>query len=362
MHTFSRAKEFYLKHEVLCSAIFFIGGFLFDVMTLSEPDDFLTITQQVVYLVLLVFLLFMETRVDILGKKVPRWVMKYWEFRHLIIHFLFGSLLSVYSLYYFQSSSFTTSLIFLLIIFTLLVLNEFPQVQALGLRMRWLLWTLCAFSFYSTVVPIFLRRLGLLSFALALLLTLLSLLMIYFYSVKRANEQKNLILKNMWTAAIVPLVFLLAYLFKVLPPVPLALKDIGVYHKIEKDPARGIYRLSQERHWLKFWQKGDQDFYARPGESIYVFVAIYSPAQFKDAVYINWSYKDPRQGWVSWQRIPLAISGGRSEGYRGYTYKANYDMGEWRAIVESSDGREMGRIQFTVEATSEPAVYTIIEK
>ena len=47
-------------------------------------------------------------------------------------------------------------------------------------------------------------------------------------------------------------------------------------------------------------------------------------------------------------RIRIDITGGRQEGFRGYTYKQNYASGEWQMRVETQDGRELGRIYFEV--------------
>jgi hypothetical protein len=41
--------------------------------------------------------------------------------------------------------------------------------------------------------------------------------------------------------------------------------------------------------------------------------------------------------------------GGREEGYRGVTKKNNFAPGDWRVQIETRDGREVGRITFTIE-------------
>ena len=39
----------------------------------------------------------------------------------------------------------------------------------------------------------------------------------------------------------------------------------------------------------------------------------------------------------------------REHGYRGYTVKSNYQPGDYRVQIETTDGREIGRIGLTVE-------------
>jgi hypothetical protein len=147
-------------------------------------------------------------------------------------------------------------------------------------------------------------------------------------------------------------VFLALYLAGLIPPVPLSAKKMGIYHRIEKEG--DAYVLYHERAWWKFWLRGDQHFVSRPGDKIYFFTAISSPARFDDTVFVRWMFHSPR-GWSGSDRIPLKITGGRKEGFRGFTVKQNYDYGDgrWRASVETADGREIGRIYFTVEKAAE---------
>ena len=91
---------FYQHHEVLVSMIFFALGFIFDILTLGRIDDLLNLVQQALYLFILGTLLMMEIKVT-MGKLVisERFKM-YWNYHNLIVHFLFGSLLSLYTLFY----------------------------------------------------------------------------------------------------------------------------------------------------------------------------------------------------------------------------------------------------------------------
>lgn len=46
--------------------------------------------------------------------------------------------------------------------------------------------------------------------------------------------------------------------------------------------------------------------------------------------------------------MPITIKGGREDGYRIFTFKANYDSGEWKIVVETSTGVEISRLYFEV--------------
>ena len=75
----------------------------------------------------------------------------------------------------------------------------------------------------------------------------------------------------------------------------LSVPFIGVYHAVER--TQSGYRLSHERNQWAFWRNGDQHFRAQPGDRVYVFFRVFSPARFDDEVSMRWFRREPR-GWV----------------------------------------------------------------
>jgi hypothetical protein len=61
---------------------------------------------------------------------------------------------------------------------------------------------------------------------------------------------------------------------------------------------------------------------------------------------MRWYWKDPARGWTQHDEIPIRIVGGREQGFRGYGMKSKYQPGEWKVLVETTDGREIGRVYF----------------
>jgi hypothetical protein len=139
--------------------------------------------------------------------------------------------------------------------------------------------------------------------------------------------------------------FLTLYFFRLIPPVPLSIPFIGVYHGVERTEQG--YRLSHERPAWRVWHNGDQNFSAQPGDKVYVYFRIFSPTNFSDQVLLRWYRKG--EDWTLQDTIPIRIVGGREAGFRGYGVKTNYQPGAWKVQVETTDGREIGRVYFDLE-------------
>jgi len=63
---------------------------------------------------------------------------------------------------------------------------------------------------------------------------------------------------------------------------------------------------------------------------------------------MQWFHREA-QGWAPQDTIPIKIVGGRAEGFRGYGFKSKFQPGAWKVQIETTDGREIGRVYFDVE-------------
>lgn len=327
------------KYERQAPIAFFLAGFLFDALTLTRIDDPLVILQQALYLALASILVAVEVRELKAPVAMPALLAMPWRYREEFLHFILGSLLNSYAIFYFKSSSALTSFLFVVILMALLIINEFMRYGSARARVHVAFLGLCAVSFLVSLTPIVLGFIGVVPFLAA---NAAAAALFYGYH-RWLKADVKLVARPL---AITQAVFALLYFLQVIPPVPLSVTYMGIFHDVRKKD--GGYELVYTRSRWKFWQSGDQTFEARPGDVIHCFAQVFSPSGFKDQLQVRWLHHHERLGWQSSDAIPLAIVGGRSEGFRGVTKKSNYQPGRWRVQVETRDGREVGRISFTV--------------
>lgn len=346
-----RVREFAHRHRKYEPLVFFVAGFTFDALLLHRIDDPLMLVHQAIYLSLSALLIAWDQLVEIGARGVPGWAEKIWNYREGVLHFMLGTLLNVYTIFYFKSGTLLGSLTFLLILAALLFLNEARPTRLRKHLLRAALFALCLMSYANIVVSIAIGSIGALVFAAAVLASG-AVLGGFAYWLSRYLGRARAWTDLGYPFVGVALLYSALYAFKVLPPVPMSAKSIGIYRSVGKE--NDTYQLGFERSTWRFWENGDQTFRARAGDKIYCFAQIFSPTRFKDQLFVRWSLKDPKLGWQTWDAIPFNVVGGREEGYRGYTVKTNYEPGSWRVSIETRDGRELGRIAFEIVATDDP--------
>jgi len=348
-----RAKAFYNDHEPACTAGLFVAGFLFDVLAVGRIDKLHNIIHQATYLSLCAYLTGLELR-ESHGGFVPHERFKAaWRYHAGATHFMLGTLLNIYTLFYFKSASLGASLLFLAALASIIGINELKPFKDSGTLLRMSLFSLCLVSYFTYLVPTLMGRIGVLPFLGSLAAASVCVALLDWRLNARLPGQRPLVRSHVvYPFAVVAALFALLYFAKVIPPVPLALSEIGVYHGVSRQGDR--FELTSTRPRWKFWQRGDQTFLARPGDAIFCWVMVFSPTHFNERLAVRWRYLTP-DGWGEPDTIPLSITGGRDGGWRAFTAKANYRPGRWRVQVVTSDGRELGRIDLTVVADASTA-------
>lgn len=402
---YKRLQATYNQNKKYTPALAFLAGVLIDIFTLERIDHPLVMTQQAVYLLLVTWILYRlfleEQKITLsepssstnisgtipstsdelathpkpphqtnpppsqeileVGKTIgasskptlkTRLHSQWKKLRIPLIHFLFGALLSSYTVFYFKSSSLVVSFGFIAVLLLLLIANELPYFHKLKLSFKFALLSLCWISYAAYVLPIFIGTVGTGVFLISLALGLLPILALIWMLKKTTIHSQAITSEVLRPTGLVVVLFLSLYLLKAIPPVPLSIQYMGVFHGLERTP-EGEYKLLHERDWWKIWHKGDQDFKAQPNDRIFVFFRLYSPSRFSHQVQMHWYWLSPQGEWQRQDRIPIQVIGGRLEGFRGFGVKSNYTDGRWRVLVTTTDEREIGRIGFRVRQVPE---------
>lgn len=342
----------YARAQVSLSSVSLVGGFVFDAVTLKRIDMFWENFWVVVHLLVVAFCIFWVTREANFGPepggratKLDRWLI------HLL-QFFFGGLLSTFMVFYFRSGTFWVSWPFYLLLTAAFVANEKLKSWYARLEFQLSIFFLSLFCFVIFILPVVIHAIGSLVFLLSGALSV-GLWWLFFRVLRERAKQSfsdhtvNVVAS---TAAVFILINVL-YFTNVIPPLPLSLQDAGVHHSITRTD-NGTYLVQTETQgWLGFFRLVPR-FHSSPGEPIYFYSAVFSPTSLNTEIIHEWQTYDSRRGWITADRIPLSVRGGRDGGYRTYSVKSGLKPGAWRVNVETPAGAILGRFRFNVLSQS----------
>jgi hypothetical protein len=319
---------------------------------MQRIDAWLDLAFQLAYLLGLTVLLLLQHR-----------SFKY----HLeVLHFFYGGLLSAYVVLYFRSSTLARPALFLALLVGVMFINEVPRVRSAGYRMRLGLYAFCVLSFLTYFIPILIGRIGGWIFLVSLLTTAAIVWVISGFLVTQAQADAgqptsdnqppttdhrplSARLRLCTPAAAVLVVIGLLYVLRLIPPVPLSVQFQGIYHEVRREGGDYTLIYAEPPPWA-FWRQDSRPFKRRAGDRVHYFARVFAPSGFEHQVVLRWElYVDARGEWVTTDRIPLNVVGGRAEGFRGFAVKSNFEPGRWRVTAETDDGRAIATLAFDVE-------------
>jgi len=312
-------------------------------------DETPVLVQQAAYLVVTGLLLGAMLRFELLGLEPPGWLKRPWRYVEPAMHFMLGTLLNAFILFYVKSGSGLTAVLFLALISVLLLVNEHPRFHRLGPVVLFALYSFALTSYLAYLLPVLAGRLRPWMFFAASGLSLLPVLLLAWFMARWGEDGRRAFRQAMGPAICVQALLLCLFVLNLVPPVPLSVRSLGVWHRVEREAAEfKLSRIPRPR-WADLWRRDEGVFLARPGDRVFVFTRIFAPRNFRDEVRVRWARWDAGRGaWAQSDAIPLRIVGGREEGFGGFAYKQNWSPGEWRVAIETEDGREIGRTRFEI--------------
>ncbi len=347
------AERFYRRYERLFPLAFFLAGFTYDSLTLTRIDQLSDNLMLLAYVILSGGLILLIGLIDT-GQITSQRILQYAKWYPNALQFLLGSLFSAYVIFYFKSAALSKSLFFVALLLVLLLINEFLHHKLLNMTLLCTLYFFVVFAFLTFFIPVVTHKISRAQFfssgATAFFITGIIVTTIYRRVFREVPK------KLVQTASPMLILFGLMsffYLANWIPPVPLALKEAGIYHHVSKQD--GDYWVQfYRRSPLQFWVKDDSRFQYVPGDTVFCYAAVFAPFEMRADVFYRWQWFDPKkEAYVMTDLLKYRISGGREGGYRGYTYKRNIREGRWRVDIETETGQVLGRIDFAVERVNE---------
>jgi len=341
------------RYERQLSGAGMVGGFAFDDVTFRRID--LPNTQAIFigYLVLaaaaiLLLHLFMRRAGE--GKPLPRW--------HGILpmaaQFALGGLWSAFLVFYSRGAVFAEAWPFLMVLAVILIANEVFKKYLDRLILTAILFFFALFSYAILTVPILTHSIGRFTFLLSGGIALGAFALFLWLVANTGREQWR---AARWPvlggAAAVYAVLNAFYFTGILPPLPLALADEGIYHHVVKADDRYTAEAEAEP-----WFTGafvPKTVHVKQGAPLYFYSAVFAPIALSTEIVHDWQRYDAKaKVWRSVSRVVYSIHGGRDGGYRGYSVKHAPEPGLWRVDVDTADGHVIGRLKFTVEDSDQP--------
>ena len=361
MSFLERATYFYKTHEHRISSYALVFGFIVDNFTLRRIDLFFENFVMASYLVVAGVSIAL---VNILEEKGgaslhPIFRRAHWLLS-LAIQFVFGGLFSAFVVFYSRSASLVSSWPFILILFGLLIGNEFFKKHYERLVFQVGIYFVALFSYFIFSVPILIGEMGPAIFLLSGVVSLCAISLLFcglrkIVPRRYVEGRRGLFV----TIGSIFLSINILYFTNIIPPIPLSLKDAEVFHNVER--VGGGYRVvAEKRGWYEVFFP-TETLHVEEGGSAYVFSAIFAPTRLQTSIVHHWYYYNKEKGlWVSSHKVDLPILGGRGGGYRIYSFKQDIAPGLWRVDVETKGGLGVGRLEFMVERLTD--VVTLEER
>ncbi|MFA6386467.1 MAG: DUF2914 domain-containing protein [Candidatus Paceibacterota bacterium] len=350
-----RTRHWYGRFERPISSLSLIFGFIFDALTLKRLDTVWENSWILAHIIIVgVFILLIHIKEHGEGDELDPNKSHFWYVN--ILQFFFGGLLSTFLVFYFRSTDIFSTWPFLFLLALAFIANESFKRHYTKLSFQISLFFLSIYSFMIFLIPIVLHKISDWVFLLSgvVSLILITIFVVVLFYLKKDKKTLNKKLTLYLTIGIFSLINFL-YFTNLIPPIPLSLKDGGIYHLIEKNK-NGNYNIAFESHGWKDYFNLYKDFSIMPGATVYAYSAVFSPKDLNLTIIHEWQYYNTAsKKWVTGAVVSLPVTGGRDGGFRTYSKRVNIAPGKWRVNVETEQGKTIGRLLFNiVSAYTEP--------
>ena len=217
----------------------------------------------------------------------------------MAVPFAFGNLAGGLTVLYGHSGTLEGSFLFFLLLGVFIVGNELLRDRYTRLNFHISVWYFLLLSYIVLIIPIITGSFGDNIFILSSLISLAIvsgfLIILFFLSPRKVIDA---IRKTVFSIVAIFASFNVLYFLNIIPPVPLSLREIGIYHTIERAD-NGNYKVLYEKpDWYLFLRDTSAIFTRVSDEKAYCFSSVFAPVGLTTAIYHRWEYygADKRSG------------------------------------------------------------------
>lgn len=342
------------KYERRASVIALAFAFFIDSVTLVRIDFLLTEALLVLYLVIAGVGIFFLVRSEEGGRGLFSSEGRAWLL--ILIQFAFGGLFGRYLIYYSRSGALFTSWPFLLLLFILIVGNELAKKFYLRVVFYIGMFFTALYFFLIFFIPVVIGMMGTTIFIVSGVIALIAIAVV-IDAIERVAPGK--IKENGLAISLTIFGIFVAtnvlYFTHIIPPLPLGLKEVDVYHSVKKTSiGYEVMAELQSANFLKEFLHFRKTISILEGQPVYVYSAVFAPTDFGTNVVHHWfKYAEDTKEWIDSGKISFSIVGGEDRGYRGYSVKSNVTPGLWKVNIETENGLIIGYTDFYVQFVTE---------
>ncbi len=354
MNVITKARDWYGKYERPISSLSLLGGFVFDAIVLKQVgaalENFWVLAHIAIIAGLMIVIHAAESSP---GDEADPHKLHFWLVN--ILQFVFGGLLSVFLVFYFRSGDISVSWPFILILTLAFWANESLKRRFVRMTFQVSLFFLSLFLCSIFLVPVIVHQIGDSIFLLSGAVSLVAII-IFLFILKYTHKQKFAQSRDSIFASIA-IIFVAMnsmYFTNIIPPIPLSLRDSGLYHTLVVNSAGNYTATYEDRGFLGYFGLND-DAHVSAASTVYAYTAIFSPTDLNTTVIHQWQYYDATaRKWVTDSTVKLALIGGREGGFKTFSVFSGLTPGAWRVNVLTESGQVVGRLDFNVVYANPP--------
>ncbi len=336
-------------------------GFIFDNLLFTRIDLWRTQVLFALYtlacFIAIPLLHWLEVRAERGEKRAPRWRF----ILPLVTQFALGGFWSGFVIFYGRSAVFGVSWPFLLFLFLVFLGSEYFHQYHEKLVFTSILFFFALYSYAIFAVPMYTKTMGTETFIESSLVAIGIFTLFTMFLRFLAHERFRIDVWRIRAGALVVLILMNVFYFtNILPPLPLSAEAVGIYHSVWRVP--GAYLATNEAEsWQVQYLGFSPTLHVVPGEWLFAYSAVFAPTALTTTIVHRWQWFDEaKKQWILKATITYPIVGGNDGGYRGYSTVPISEPGQWRVDIETSHGRLIARLPFTVKEVTAPPPETTI--